>query len=340
MIHSSILQHFFPNHVVSSIASFGTGHINDTYKVVLEHSTAPYILQRINTEIFKQPQAIMSNIHQIAQHLQQKLDYPLVILNAVAASDGTTLFELEGNYWRVFPFLEATIAYEILTNPTQAYEAARGFGYFTKYLLDLPTNCIKTTLPNFKNHPLRLEQFENARLEDKKNRKKDCLEEITFIETHRVWVQQLSAIEAALPYRIVHLDTKLNNVLMDAHTLRAKAVIDLDTVMEGRIFDDFGDMVRTSCNPCAEDEPDVSKIIFDNTIYTALRAGYLEILENALTATEIDTLELGIKVVILIQATRFLTDYLEGDTYYKTTSANHNLVRARGQIALLKTIPF
>jgi aminoglycoside phosphotransferase (APT) family kinase protein len=226
----------------------------------------------------------------------------------------------------------------VITAASQAYEAARGFAHFTNALLDLSPTLIQDTLPDFKNHASRLVQFENALLENTADRTKACLPEIEFIKKQIPWLHELNKSLSSLPRRIVHLDTKLNNVLIDANTLRAKCVIDLDTVMEGYLFDDFGDMVRTACNPCAEDEPDTSKIQFDHTIYNALRKGYLEILTQHLTTQEIDTLYIGTKVVIWVQAMRFLTDYLNGDIYYKTKYDNHNLVRTRGQIALLKTM--
>ncbi len=338
MIHYSILKHFFSSNAILQCVPFGAGHINDTYKITLKNEPQPYILQRINTAIFRKPQAIMENINQIATHLRSKQDYPLEILEAVKGLDGTTLFEHEQHYWRVFPWIKNSFGYEVITDPSQAYEAVRGFAFFTNALLDLSPALIQDTLPDFKNNALRVTQFERAILKNREQRVETCLPEIEFIKKQMPWLHELNTLLPSLPRRIVHLDTKLNNVLMDADTLRALCVIDLDTVMEGYIFDDFGDMVRTACNPCAEDETDTSKIKFNHPIYTALRKGYLEILEKSLTKPEIDSLFLGTKVVIWVQAMRFLTDYLEGDVYYKTTYSTHNLVRAKGQIALVKQL--
>lgn len=327
----------------------GTGHINDTFALTLEASGQPsrYIFQRINHRIFKDVPALMENIQRVTAHVARKT---LATAGAAAARRVLTLVPLpngcpfhrdpHGAYWRCYIFIEDARTYDVIENPRQAYEAARAFGQFQRLLVDLPGARLRETIPNFHHTRRRFEALCHAVAEDRHQRVQLARAEIDFVVAHEAMVDVLHHLHATgrIPERVTHNDTKLNNVMLDDRTQEAVSVIDLDTVMPGLALHDFGDMVRSATNSAAEDERDLAKVTMRMPIYEALVAGYLASAGGFLNATEREHLAFSGKLITFEIGIRFLTDYLEGDVYFKTRRPGHNLDRARNQFALVRSI--
>lgn len=321
---------------------YGSGHINDTFAVAFDQagSRIRYILQRINTSIFRDPVQLMENIRRVTEHLSSKAGDSRSTLTLVSALDGKTWFcDADGSYWRVYLFIEHAKSYDVLRTGEQAYEAARAFGRFQADLVDLPGRLVET-IPDFHNTPKRIADLEEAVRADVCGRVKTAEPEIEFVLSRKGEAETLIRLnrEGAIPERITHNDTKLNNVLIDSVTGLGKCVIDLDTVMPGLVHYDFGDMVRTGTSPAAEDERDLSKVTMRFPMFEALLRGYCSSAGAFLNPVEFEYLPFSGKLITLEIGTRFLTDYLSGDTYFKTHRAGHNLDRARTQIALVESI--
>lgn len=321
---------------------YGSGHINDTFAVAFDQagSRIRYILQRINTSIFRDPVQLMENIRRVTEHLSSKAGDSRSTLTLVSALDGKTWFcDADGSYWRVYLFIEHAKSYDVLRTGEQAYEAARAFGRFQADLVDLPGRLVET-IPDFHNTPKRITDLEEAVRADVCGRVKTAEPEIEFVLSRKGEAETLIRLnrEGAIPERITHNDTKLNNVLIDSVTGLGKCVIDLDTVMPGLVHYDFGDMVRTGTSPAAEDERDLSKVTMRFPMFEALLRGYCSSAGAFLNPVEFEYLPFSGKLITLEIGTRFLTDYLSGDTYFKTHRAGHNLDRARTQIALVESI--
>ena len=324
---------------------FGSGHINDTIRLTCMTQAGPerYVLQRLNTHIFKDPEGVMRNIVTVTAHLSAKIrarggDPLRETLNVVRnRAGGSFAVAADGGFWRVTRFIEGTVSYDVVEDPALMYESGRAFGVFQKDLRDLDAGTLCEVLPDFHNTPLRFEQFTAALEADCRGRAKDCGPEIAFLLAREPLASAAETLRRAgtLPLRVTHNDTKINNVMFDAESAHAVCVIDLDTVMPGLVLYDFGDAIRTGTNTGEEDEPDTAKIGFATERYEAFTRGFLEQSANALTAAECETLPLGARLITYEQSLRFLTDYLAGDTYYKTAYPDHNLVRARTQIRLL-----
>lgn len=332
LIHIS--QQFFPLQQPKHIIPFGTGHINDTYRLTFGHES--YLLQRLNHFVFSEPEKVMENIQLVAEHLEKK-EFEGKILKPIPTKAGKSFFNDElGNFWRVFPFFEKTSTYEKVRNPQQAYEAARAFGGFTKVLSDIDTTKLHNTIPHFHDGLRRMRLFETALKSASENKIAQAIIEIQFIITHCEIFQKIADLQ--LPLRVTHNDTKISNLLFDWQGEKAVAVIDWDTIMPGTILSDFGDMVRTFANSGAEDATDLKEVYVNKEILKSLTNGYLAEMSTILTSTEKANLLEGAKWIILMQAMRFLTDFLENDVYYKTEYIGHNWVRARNQIALFKSL--
>lgn len=331
-----IIHQFFDYEQLISLTPFGTGHINDTYRLVIVETDQPqtWLLQRLNHHVFRQPEAVMHNIHLVAEHLAAQ-PYPLQILAPRPTRSGHWLHHDErGNYWRVFPFFENTVTYERVETMAQAYEAARAFGAFAKALNGLDASQLQPTIPGFHDGEKRLADFlltvENAIPE----RLAEAQSEVGAILHNQLIFSNI--VNLKLPKRAIHHDTKINNLLFDAKTGKAVCVIDLDTVMPGVILSDFGDLVRTSASLTDEDEADLTKIQFRKPIYDALLEGFLVEMGALLTPAERSALPLAGPWLTMMQAVRFIGDYLVGDTYYKVKYPTHNLVRGRNQLALFE----
>jgi hypothetical protein len=323
--------------------SYGSGHINDTYCVVFDQAGTyvRYLFQRINHTVFKNPVALMENVHRVTVHLGNKTagspDASRCVLKLVSARDGKVWYcDAEGNHWRVYLFIEQARTYDTVESTAQAFEAAKAFGQFQKLLADLPSPRLNNTIPNFHNTPRRFEQFEKALAADASNRAQLARPEIEFAFHQKSITGVLLA--ANLPERVTHNDTKLNNVMIDDATGKWVCVIDLDTVMPGLVHYDFGDMVRTTTSLAKEDERDLSKVGMQFPMFEALVRGYLSTATDFLTPLEKKFLPFAGKLITFEIGLRFLTDFLEGDQYFKVHRKNHNLDRCRTQFKLVESI--
>lgn len=328
---------------------YGSGHINDTYAVTVNQAGANirYLFQRLNTEIFKNPVGLMTNVENVTEHIRRKLidggdrDGSRRVLTLLRTQDGGCYLELgDQGFWRGYLFIEGARTYDLLEKVDQAYQAARSFGTFQRLLADYAGPRLKETIPYFHHTGRRFEAFQQAVAEDPLGRAKDAGIEIEFALNRQSLATRLLDLQAtgAIPERITHNDTKLNNVMLDDTTGEGICVLDLDTVMPGLSLFDFGDLVRTACNPVAEDEPDVSRVVASGEIFEALAAGYLEGTAGALLPVEREHLVLAGELLTFECGVRFLTDHLLGDTYFRTHRLSQNLDRCRTQFALVQSL--
>lgn len=328
---------------------YGSGHINDTYAVTYSqgHKPVKYIHQRINAHVFREPAKLMENISRVTDHQRRKLleagesEITRFCLQLVRTKDERPFYiDEEGKYWRTYIFIENAHSYDVVETPKQAYEAAAAFGRFQKTLVDLPGGRLHEIIPDFHNTRKRYEALLRAVQADAFDRVKLCEKEIAFAQEHRAISSLLVDLLAAgrLPERITHNDTKLNNVLLDDLTQGGICVIDLDTVMPGSALYDFGDLVRTSASSAAEDEKDLGKVYMQIPMFEALARGYLAEARDFLTDLEKEHLAFSGRLISFEIGLRFLTDFLNNDTYFKTKFDRHNLVRCRTQFKLVQSI--
>ena len=331
---------------IESIAPFGTGHINDTYRVATVGGDTPdYVLQRINHSIFRDVDLMQNNIRRITDHIRSRLgargegDIERKALSIVPARDGK-LFWFDGeNYWRMMGLISGSRSYEQVT-PDLAYRTGRAFGDFQGMLADLPGEPLGATIPDFHNMEFRLQQLDDAIREDRAGRvaaMRPVIDEI-IARADEMCLPQRLAREGKLPRRTSHCDTKVNNVLFDTATDEVLCVIDLDTTMPGFVISDFGDFIRTAGNTGAEDDTDLGKVGLDVEIFKSFARGYLETAGSFLTPREVELLPFGARLLTYMQTVRFLADYLNGDTYYKIKSPEHNRERTLAQLAMLKSL--
>jgi hypothetical protein len=326
-----------------------SGHINTTYLAAYRNEDGVirrYIFQRINENVFPEPLVVMKNIERVTNHINRKVfrkkrDFGGQTLNLYPGRNGKNCVSgISGGIWRCYNFIEGCKTYDVVENTRQAYQAAKAFGAFQDLVSDLPTKKVDVTIPDFHNTPERYSRLMAAMKNDSCDRVKNVQEEINFITSRESIVGVLLDHLAAgrLIERVKHKDTKLNNVMIDGETDEAVCVIDLDTVMPGLALYDFGDLVRGATSPVAEDELDTSKVEMRLPMFEAIVEGYLETAANFLTPLEIDLLPFSAKLISLETGIRFLTDYLEGDQYFRVHRDNHNLDRCRTQLALVKSI--
>lgn len=325
---------------------YGYGHINDTYAVYVQQNgeVRRYILQRINDYVFKNPVALMGNIIRVTRHLRQKIqatggNVERETLNVVPTVDDKMFYRSpEDNYWRGYIFIEGAQTYQNVTDMEHIYNAAKAFGRFQAQLSDFPADQLHEVIPNFHHTRKRFETFVAAVEADPVNRAFGVKEEIAFIEARADEASLLVDMQARgeLPERVTHNDTKFNNVMIDNETGEGICVIDLDTVMPGLALYDFGDAVRSAGNSASEDERDLSKVHIDLEVYEHLTRGYLDAARDSLTPTEIEYLPFGAKLMTFENAIRFLTDYLQGDVYYKIHREDQNLDRCRAHLQLVR----
>ncbi|MBW8017611.1 MAG: aminoglycoside phosphotransferase family protein [Planctomycetes bacterium] len=329
--------------------AYGSGHINDTFAVTcdLGGENVRYVLQRINHNIFKNPGELMDNVVRVTSHIRKKLeaqgldDIDRRVLTVIPAADGGSYYvDAAGNYWRLYIFVEGAKTYDVMENLDQAYQAAKSLGEFQKMLVDLPGPQLFDTIPDFHNGQKRYAAFEEALQADVCGRAKDAAGEIEFLQEHSwvfdVFPNLISSGE--IPMRITHNDTKINNVMIDDETNEGICVIDLDTVMGGLALYDFGDIMRTTLSPTEEDETDLSKVGMKMERFEAILRGYLTAAGEFLNPAEVKHLVFSGKMITLMIGTRFLTDHLAGDTYFKVHRENHNLDRCRTQFKLVESI--
>ena len=323
--------------------AYGSGHINDTYRAVFYQAGLPirFILQRINRAIFKDPVAMMENIERVTAHLAAQVagkpECERHVLTLTPTRSGQAWHvDGDGEYWRTYRFIEKASTYDAVESTDQAYQAARAFGRFQTLLGGLPEPRLHDTIPDFHNTPKRFQALLQAINLDVAGRAILAKPEIDFALAHKSLAGLL--LNAGLPERVTHNDTKLNNVMLDDITGEGICVIDLDTVMPGLALYDFGDMVRTTTSPAKEDEQDLSKVTLQFPMFEALVRGYLHSAGGFLTNGEKAHLVHAGKVITFEQGIRFLADYLAGDTYYKVNRDGHNLDRCRTQFKLVESI--
>ena len=322
---------------------FGSGHINDSYCATFHHAGEPmrYMLQRINQSIFKNPVALMENIQRVTSHLAAKVsgepDCNRLVLTLISARDEKVWhLDADDNYWRAYRFIEKAHTYDSVESTKQAFQAARAFGRFQRLLVDLPSPRLHNTIADFHHTPKRCVALEQAVALDVARRAIKAKPEIDFAFARKSIAGVL--LDANLPERITHNDTKLNNVMLDDVTGEGICVVDLDTVMPGLALYDFGDLVRTTTSSAREDERDLSKVTMQFSMFEALVRGYLNSAGSFLTKAERQYLVFSGKLITFEQGIRFLTDYLAGDPYYKVHRDEHNLDRCRMQFTLLESI--
>lgn len=348
--YNQIIKHFDIQGTIAEIKPLGNGLINETLIVCTKEETVPdYVLQRINDGIFRNVDLLQHNIENVTEHIREKLrkngemDIDRKVLTLVPADDGKTYYyynvedETLRGYWRMTVFIPRSVTMDAVT-PESSRLCGKAFGEFQAMLADIE-KPIGESIPDFHNMELRLRQLREAVESDTAGRVAEVRDIIDEIEqrAESMTVAERLFREGKLPKRICHCDTKVNNMLFDEGG-DFLCVIDLDTIMPSFIFSDYGDFLRTAANTVAEDDPDTGRVAFRMDIFKAFTEGYMEGAHSFLTEIEIDMLPYAVKLFPYMQATRFLTDYINGDTYYRIKYPEHNLVRTRNQISLLHCV--
>lgn len=334
---------------LENITSYGNGHVNDTYRIECcdGEYVNRYVLQRINHAIFKDPLQLMDNIARVTNHVRNKLTCQDVlnidrrVLTVISTKDGCNCYQdAEGCYWRMYYHIENVRSWDYLNSEDQAYEAARLFGWFQRMLIDLSGPKLNEVIPDFHNTPKRLKDFIEILDNDPHNRAGSSKNEIQFVLDHAGICDRLTELvkKGSIPERITHNDTKINNILFDIATKKGLCVIDLDTVMPGLSLYDFGDMVRTATCQAPEDEKDLSRVKLDIQFFEQIARGYIQEAAGFLTDVEKENLVFAGKLITFEQMVRFLSDYLNGDVYYKVHRPEQNLDRAKTQMQLIHSI--
>jgi hypothetical protein len=340
-----IISHFSIQGEFLDFEKVDTGHINDSYRIKTSLAHHPgYFLQWINNYIFKDVDGLMNNISSVTSHLAEKLaeNDKLVfkVLDIIPCTDGRKYYlDPDGQYWRVYTFIDKMHGYDVVENTKIAYEGGKAFGIFMSLLADLPANRLTETIPDFHNMEKRLDTFYNSLKNNPADRVKDIQQEIEFVQNRAGQMLTIPALIKAgkLPMRITHNDTKFNNILFDDSN-HAMCIVDLDTVMPGSILFDFGDAIRTGANTAIEDEKDLTMVDINLPIYEAYTQGFIKITRHTLTDVEINNLAFSARYMTFIIGLRFLTDYIDGDLYFRTLYANHNLDRTKVQFRLIEAM--
>ncbi len=329
---------------VSDIA-YGSGHINDTFLVEFreQEKLHLYILQRINHEIFKKPEQLIENIVGVTSYLRKEIiqnggDPERETLNLIPSKSGRMFHQDEsGNYWRMYQFITDATCFDEVKKPDDFYQSAVAFGHFQRMLAKYPAETLHETIAGFHDTEERLQTFKKAVNKDNYGRAAAATEEIRFVLERESEVSVLNRMirNKELPIRVTHNDTKLNNIMIDNKTGRGICVIDLDTVMPGLAINDFGDSIRFGASTGSEDEVNLDKVSCDMSLFELYTRGFIEGCEGTLTKKEIKMLPFGARIMTYECGMRFLTDYLEGDAYFKIHREHHNLERARTQFKLV-----
>lgn len=345
LLNEALAAYDFGGQLVGAVR-YGSGHINDTFVVHTQPGEDPcrrFILQRISSAAFKHPDEVMANIVGVTSFLGEKIkeaggNPARETMSVWATKSGENFYtDSEGGAWRVYPFVEDTICLQKAETPELFAASARAFGKFQRMLKDYPADTLYETIPKFHDTEDRLAKLKAAVAADVMGRVKEVGPELKFVQEREADCSvALSALrDGRLPLRVTHNDTKLNNILIDRESGEGICVIDLDTVMPGLAINDFGDSIRFGANHSAEDERDLTKVNFDLELFDVYTAGFLEGAGGALTETELDYLPWGAKLMTLECGIRFLTDYLEGDHYFRIHREGQNLDRCRTQFKLV-----
>ena len=320
---------------------FGHGHINSTYKITTD-TGHEYVLQKINKYVFHNPVQLMANANAVTSFIREREADPRAAIHFIPTRNDDGSFchrDSDGEFWRMYDYVGGFCVDQPETDE-DFYQSAVAFGRFQHLLADFPADTLYETIPNFHNTVDRYRQLEESIRQDLEHRVKRARQEIAFALDRKEKACSLQRMRESgeLPLRVTHNDTKLNNVMLDEDTDHAVCVIDLDTVMPGSILYDFGDMVRTMTSPAAEDEEDLDKVRMRMPMFQSIVEGYLAAAHGFLTQAEIDQLAFSGKLITLEIGIRFLTDYLEGDQYFKVSRPDHNLIRCRTQLKLVECI--
>jgi Ser/Thr protein kinase RdoA (MazF antagonist) len=346
----AVISHFTLRGTLIKAERFGSGLINDTYFCEFSEGDTRrnYVLQRINTAVFRHPEHVMENVEVVTAHIVSRLlaegvqdPYTVTLALIPTRYDGRTFYRDDsGAYWRMLHYIEAGTAFETVKDVRHGFEVGRGLGRFQSLVSDLSPEQLHDTLPGFHHTPRYLKEFDDAVKADVKNRATDINAEATFVSRWRYLAPLLTDLmnSGQIPVRVVHNDPKVNNVLIHKATGEALCMIDLDTVKPGIVHFDFGDCVRSAANSAGEDAEDISKVCLDLPLFEAVARGYLREVSGFLTEKEKEMLPASVKVITFELGLRFLTDYLRGDTYFRIKYPDHNLHRARVQFKLLESI--
>jgi len=341
---SEIAAQFDLKGEVAEISPFGSGHIHETFHVrTLPGNADDYILQLINTNVFRDPDAVMQNLRIVTDLIRSKLekvpgaDVKREVLTPVWLKNGDLMYrDSAGNVWRSLLFIPNHKSYDKAVHYNQVYEGGKAFGKFLYYLADLPVNLIRVTIPDFHNLEWRIKQFHDALATGRKDRIAETDHEIKLLQDRadEMLIIQRLGRAGKIPLRIVHHDTKINNVLYSMDD-KALCVIDLDTVMPGYVHDDFGDAIRTFTNTGEEDDTNLNNVSMNIKYFKAFARGFMEVAGTMLNPVEKEYLALSARMITYMQCLRFLADYLNGDIYYRIHHPLHNLQRTRAQVKLL-----
>lgn len=334
---NAVICHFAIAGQPASCVHFGCGHINETYMVACD-SGRSYILQKINTSVFNEPEKLMANIAAVTSYLAAQVEDPRAAMRLVFTTDGLPYYKTEQNeYWRMYDFVMSSICLQKAECLKDIYNSGLAFGRFQRQLENFPAKTLYEPIANFHNTRVRYDQLRQATKVNYNGRLEQCRAELEF-----AWEREAEAgiivdllASGELPFRVTHNDTKLNNVLLDFDTHDPLCVIDLDTVMPGSALYDYGDSIRFGASTAAEDEKDLTKVSCDMELFRTYTEGFFAGCDGSLTKREIEMLPLGAKVMTLECGLRFLADYLNGDVYFHTTYPEQNLDRARTQMKLV-----
>lgn len=348
-IFEKIIPKFHYSGVVTNYQLYGNGRINYTYVVNIENgSVKRYILQKINKVVFTDPLSLMKNVENITTFLRGKIlssggNVERECLTLVPTVDGALYYQDEnGDFWRSYNYIDNALSYDRAEKPEHVYESGKAFGRFLRLLDEYPADSLLITIPDFHDTKKRFDTFVSAVEADIKNRASDASKEIAQAMKFKDNINCLNELRAKgeLPVRVTHNDTKFDNVMIDIDTEQAICVLDLDTVMPGLSAYDYGDSIRSCANACEEDERDLSKVYMDDRLFDSFTRGYLQECGMILTKKEIEVLPAAVLLITYELALRFLTDYLNGDVYFKINRPLHNLERTRNQLKLLSDIEY
>lgn len=327
-----IIAKFDIDGTVVSIDNCGDGHINSTFLAVTDKGSK-YLLQKINTGVFQHPEEVMENIVNVTDFLKERGEETL---NVIKSLDGELMVWDNDECYRVYDFIEDAVTYQIAEDEEVFKNAGEAFGNFQKTLSDFDASMLHEIISDFHNTPVRYKNFCKSVEKNLSGRLSYCKEEVEFVKNHAdTYGDIVSGIEKGdIPLRVTHNDTKLNNILMDAITKKARAVIDLDTVMPGSMLYDFGDAIRFGASTAAEDEKDLDKVHFDINMFRAYAEGFCGALKDAITEKEAQLLPYSAYLMTMECGMRFLADFIDGDKYFSTKYPEHNLVRCRTQLRL------